>query len=139
MITQESIANFNYQALGMDEAARDIQKIIAAINAGGSGLTTGDIVFVDDKEDLPTAVSGVITLAENITYYITNHLDLTGDRLVCLDNTTILGASSENCSITSTGIGTSFPTNYLIESLYTLPIRHITIKDVPLGVGINIS
>ena len=139
MIVQESLANFNYQALGMDEAARDIQNIIAAINAGGSGLTTGDIVFVDGKEDLPAAVSGVITLAENITYYITNHLDLTGDRLVCSDNTTILGASSENCSITSTGIGTSFPTNYLIESLYTLPIRHITIKDVPLGVGINIS
>lgn len=112
---------------------------ITAINTSGGGLTSGDIVFVDTKEDLPTAVSGVITLAENVTYYITNHLDLTGDRLVCSDNTTILGASSENCSITSTGIGTTFPTNYLIESLYTLPIRHITIKDVPLGVGINIS
>jgi len=107
---------------------------------GGSGQpNTSEIVFVSQKSDLPTAVAGVITLLANVTYYFTGDIDLIGDRIVTSANTTILGASSENCSITSTGIGTSFPTNYLIETLFTLPIRHITIKDVPLGIGINTS
>jgi len=93
-----------------------------------------ELVFVNDKSDLPTAVGGVITLGANITYYITAHVDLTGDRLVGSANTTILGASSENCSITSTGLSAS---SYLFESDYTTPIRHITIKDVTLAVAIN--
>lgn len=94
----------------------------------------GTVVYTLD--DLPLPVGGVITLTPDETYYIAAHVDLEGNRLVCGLNTTILGASSENCSLTSTGLGAS---DYLIYSDYTLPIRHITIKDVSKGVGINIA
>jgi hypothetical protein len=114
----------------------------ARLNLGfktASGGSDAELIFVQDKNYFPTPVNGVITLRDNVTYYITDNIDLEGDRLISGNNTVILGASSENCSLTSTGIGTSFPTNYLIESLYTIPIRHITIKDVPLGIGINLD
>lgn len=124
MITQESLVNKNYNAIGMDEVARDIEAIIGNINASGSGLGTGDVVFVADVTDFPTAVGGVITLADNVTYFITTTVDLLGDRLVCGENTTIIGGSSENCRIKSTGlVGTA-----LITSNYSLPIRNITIE-----------
>lgn len=97
---------------------------------GGGGLDSGDIVFVSSVSDLPTASGGVITLADNITYFFTTEVDLLGSRFVCGVNTTILGASSENCSIKSTGLtGTA-----LITSVYSLPIRNITIEaDVALN------
>ncbi len=84
-------------------------------------------VFVARKEDLPDPVSGVITLKDNYTYFFTNDLDLEGDRIVCGSDTTILGGSSENCSITSTGLGAGVA---LLTSEYTTPIREITLKDV---------
>lgn len=97
---------------------------------GGGGLDSGDIVFVSSVSDLPTASGGVITLADNITYFFTTEVDLLGSRFVCGLNTTILGASSENCRIKSTGLtGTA-----LITSVYSLPIRNITIEaDVALN------
>jgi hypothetical protein len=88
-----------------------------------SSISSGNIIFVNSKSDLPTAVSGVITLLPSITYYFTTVVDLTGDRLVCGENTTILGASSENCRIKSTGLNSS---TALITSVYSLPIRNIT-------------
>ena len=102
----------------------------------GSSLVNGEIVFVSSVDDLPTASAGVITLEDEVTYFFTNHLDLLGDRLVCGQNTTILGASSENCSITSTGLDSG---QYLLSSEYTVPIRHITFKDVTKAIGINLS
>lgn len=130
MITQQSLRNKQYNAIGMDEVARDIENIIGFLNASGSGIGTGEIVFVSSKDDLPTAVGGVITLADNVTYFFTTMVDLTGDRLVCGENTTLLGGSSENCRIKSTGLtGTA-----LITSNYSLPIRNITIEaDVALN------
>lgn len=100
------------------------------IFVGGGGLDSGDIVFVSAVSDLPTASGGVITLADNITYFFTTTVDLLGARFVCGVNTTILGASSENCRIKSTGLtGTA-----LISSVYSLPIRSITIEaDVALN------
>lgn len=187
MINQESLRNKQYNAIGMDEVARDIENIINVVNdyetdkqdtlvsgsniktinsesilglgdievqevlvsatniktindqtllgsgnifIGGSGLNTGDVVFVDNKDDLPAASGGVITLADNVTYFFTTTVDLLGDRLVGGNNTTILGGSSENCRIKSTGLtGTA-----LITSVYSLPIRNITIEaDVALN------
>lgn len=161
MINQESLRNKQYNAIGMDEVARDIENIINVVNdyetdkqdtlvsgtniktindqsllgsgnifIGGSGLNTGDVVFVDNKDDLPAASGGVITLADNVTYFFTTTVDLLGDRLVGGQNTTILGGSSENCRIKSTGLaGTA-----LITSNYSLPIRNITIEaDVALN------
>ena len=88
-----------------------------------ASITNGDIVFVSNKNDFPTAVGGVITLADNVTYFITTTIDLLGDRLVCGVNTTLIGGSSENCRIKSTGLATA-----LITSNYSLPIRNITIE-----------
>lgn len=95
-----------------------------------------NINFIYSVNDFTDAVSSVITLEDNITYFICKEVDLNGSRLVCGQNTTIIGGSSENCSLTSTGLGA---TDYLISSDYTLPIRDITIKDVTYGVGINIG
>jgi len=88
-----------------------------------SSISSGNIIFIGAKTDLPTAVSGVITLLDTITYYFTTTVDLTGDRLVCGLNTVILGASSENCYIKSTGLSSS---TALVTSVYSLPIRNIS-------------
>lgn len=94
-------------------------------SAPGSGL-----VFVNSVSDLPPAVSGVRTLAANTAYWFTTTVDLQGDRLVAGANTTILGSSSENCRIKSTGLtGTA-----LITSNWSLPMRGITLEaDVALN------
>lgn len=85
--------------------------------------------FVDAPEDFGTPVGGVYTLEDNHTYWITNTVDLDGARLVCGQNTTIRGFSSENCRLKSTGlVGTA-----LITSVYTLPLLNFTIEaDVAL-------
>lgn len=94
------------------------------VDVTNDSMVTGEIVFVSSKSDLPTASGGVITLADNVTYFFTTTVDLLGDRLVGGNNTTILGGSSENCRIKSTGLtGTA-----LITSNYSLPIRNITIE-----------
>ena len=90
-------------------------------------IKTGNFVLVESVSDLPTAISGVITLEDNKTYYITTTIDLNGSRLVGGSNTTILGASSENSILTSTGLGVGVP---LLSSIYTTPIRNLAINDV---------
>jgi hypothetical protein len=91
-------------------------------NPATGGSVADVLVYVTNKIDLPLAVNGVITLAANATYFFTKTVDLTGDRLVCGANTTILGFSSENCKIISTGLSSS---TALISSSYSLPIRNI--------------
>lgn len=110
------------------QSLRALQQV-GIINNYLSYATSPRLVFVDNKLDLPAASGGVITLADNYTYFFTTTVDLTGDRLLCGQNTTILGASSENCRIKSTGlIGTA-----LITSEWSLPMRNITIEaDVAL-------
>ena len=101
-------------------------------------LVGGDIangfVFVDELSDLPTPISNVITLEDNTTYYITNTLDLVGNRLVGGQNTVILGSSSENSRITSTGLGVGVP---LFTTDWTTPIRHVTFQDVDTVLDID--
>ena len=96
-------------------------------------LSNEDFVFVNSKTDLPNAVSGVINLLDNVTYYITTTIDLTGDRLVCGVNTVIIGGSSENCILQSTGLNSS---TALITSVYSLPMRNITITH---GTALNLD
>jgi hypothetical protein len=50
---------------------------------------------------------------------------LYGNRIVCAENNVILGASSENCRIKSTGLSSL---EALITSQWTLPIRNITFE-----------
>lgn len=63
-------------------------------------------------------------------------MDLLGDRLVCGENTTIFGGGSyENCRIKSTGLASD-----LITSIYSLPLRNITIQaDLALNLSGNIT
>lgn len=92
------------------------------------------LVYVTWLSDLPQAVAGVITLKEETTYFFTSNIDLEGSRIVCSQDTVILGFSSENSSIKSTGLTGAA----LITSVYTLPIRNIafeaeTIFDLNAG------
>lgn len=97
-------------------------------------ISPSNIVFINQLSDLPPSSGGVITLVDELTYWFTTHIDLLGSRLVCGENTTILGSSSENCSITSTDLPDSVA---LITTVYTMPMRHITIKDVETALDID--
>ncbi len=92
-----------------------------------------NMIFVNAKSDFPTAVSGVITLAANVTYFITTTVDLTGDRIVGSQNTTLIGGSSENCFLISTGLSSS---TALISSNWSLPMRSLSITH---GTAINLD
>lgn len=95
---------------------------------------SGSLKFIQTAEDFPPSVGGVRTLENNTTYFITSVVDLLGGRLVCGQNTTIIGGSSENCRIKSTGlVGTA-----LISSAWSLPIRNITIEaNVAMSLNAN--
>ena len=117
-----------------------IQQQMATIGGGGETQfkfldDVVNFVFVGSKNDLPTAVDGVINLKDNYTYFFTTTVDLEGDRLVAGDNTTILGGSSENCRIKSTGIATDVA---LLSSVYSLPMRGITL-EAPYAINLVAS
>jgi hypothetical protein len=116
--------------LELDAVESSLQGQIDAINLK---LPDPEFVFVNSKTDLPTAVSGVITLADNVTYFITKTIDLTGDRLVGGVNTTILGGSSENCFLISTGLDSN---TALISSNWSLPMRNLSITH---GTALNLD
>lgn len=107
--------------------------VTGGISISGS-LDFPDFVFVTKKEDLPTPSGGVITLEDKYTYYFTTTVDLTGDRIVAGQDTTILGSSSENCRIKSTGLSGSA----LISSQHSLPMRGITI-EANIALDLNAS
>ena len=90
-------------------------------------------VFVATMADLPAPVSGVINLVANQTYVFTNSLDLGGARLVGNQNTTLLGGSSENTVLTSTGLNSA---TALVTSNWSLPIRNLTITH---GTALNLD
>jgi hypothetical protein len=92
-------------------------------------LRNKGLVFVSSPSDLPLPVSGIITLRDGFTYFFLSQVDLLGSRLEGGQNTTILGMSSENCRIKSTGLalGTA-----LLASAYTTPIRHITLESATI-------
>jgi hypothetical protein len=117
-----------------------IQQQMATIGGGGETQfkfldDVVNFIFVGSKNDLPTAVNGVINLKDNYTYFFTTTVDLEGDRLVAGDNTTILGGSSENCRIKSTGIATDVA---LLSSVYSLPMRSITL-EAPYAINLVAS
>lgn len=115
-----------------------IQQQMATIGGGGETQfkfldDVVNFVFVGSANDLPEPVDGVITLEDNYTYFFTTTVDLQGSRLVAGQNTTILGGSSENCRIKSTGIST---TTALLSSNYSIPIRNITF-EAPLALNLD--
>jgi hypothetical protein len=125
--TDKDIVYYNNSTALWENAT--ISEILGYTPASGSS----EFIFVYSKSNLPTPSGGVITLANNVTYYFTTTIDLTGDRLVGGVNTTILGGSSENCIIKSTGLSSA---TALITSSYSLPIRNITITH---GTALNLT
>lgn len=111
--------------------ASEANEIKTVVNSLFSRTPDSNLVFVNSADDLPAAVSGVRTLADNVAYYFTTTVDLAGDRLVCGENTTLLGSSSENCRIKSTGLASA-----LITSVYSLPMRGLTI-EADLALNLN--
>jgi len=114
--------------VGTAESATDLffnpESTYIEVTLTPPSLLFDNIIFVESLADLPSPALGVITLADEKTYFFTTTIDLLGDRLVCGINTTLIGGSSENCRIKSTGlIGTA-----LITSNYSLPIRNLTIE-----------
>ena len=97
--------------------------------SGGS-----EFKYISDLSDFPTAINGVITLEDDKTYYITTTIDLLGNRLVGGSNTVLLGASSENSILTSTGLGVGVA---LFTSTYTTPIRHLSFKDIDTAIDFD--
>jgi hypothetical protein len=120
----DTVAGLNYTRYG---------STIVELFPTSTGLAGNEFVFVFSILDLPTAVSSVITLADNITYFITKTIDLAGARLVGGVNSVIIGGSSENCILKSTGLSSS---TALITSVYSLPIRNITITH---GTALNLD
>lgn len=98
----------------------------------GTYRANDNLVLVSSLSDLPSDVVGVITLAENTAYWITKDVDLEGRRIVCGRNTTLLGSSSENSVLRSTGLSGAA----LITSEYSLPMRHLAITaDIALNLN----
>ena len=95
----------------------------AQIDAFNYEPNHAEFIEVNDLTDLPAASGGVITLIGGYTYLFLKHIDLLGSRLVCGQDTVIVGWSSENCSITSTGLSAA---TALVTSVYSLPIRNIS-------------
>ena len=117
-----------------------IQQQMATIGGGGETQfkfldDVVNFIFVGSTNDLPSPVNGIITLKDNYTYFFTTTVDLLGNRLVAGDNTTILGGSSENCRIKSTGIATDVA---LLSSAYSLPLRNITF-EAPFAINLQAS
>ena len=92
-----------------------------------------DIQFINSIDDFPAAITSVITLESNVTYFICSIIDLVGSRLVGSSNTTIIGGSSENCRLKSTGLSSA---TALITSEWSLPMRNITIEH---GTALNLD
>ena len=120
----DTVTGLNYTRYG---------STIVELFPSSTGLAGNEFVFVFSKLDFPTPVSGVITLGNNITYFITKTIDLTGDRIVAGVNSVIIGGSSENCILKSTGLSSS---TALITSVYSLPMRSITITH---GTALNLD
>lgn len=85
----------------------------------------GDTVFVSSVSDFPPAVAGIITLVDNRTYFLTTNVDLLGARIVGGQNSVIIGGSSENCVLSSTGLDSG---TALVSSSWSLPCRFMAFE-----------
>lgn len=108
--------------------------IYCSNNIQSKSISMPNMKFIYNLNDLPTPVSSIITLEDDTSYYFTTTVDLSGNRLICGENTTIIGTSSETAYIQSTGlIGTA-----LITSNYSLPMRNISIiADIAVNLNGN--
>jgi hypothetical protein len=91
-------------------------------------------VFVGNVADFPTPVTGVITLLDGYTYYLTDIIDLVGNRIEGGVNTTILGSSCDTSSLTSTGLGVGVP---LLSSVLGITLRYFSILNVHTALALD--
>lgn len=118
----------------LDNLISDLTRFI------GVGFSTpqasgGNIEWVFSLNSLPKPSGGVITLKADTAYYIlVKNLDLEGNRLVGQLNTSIIGSTSENSSITSTGLSVGVP---LFTTSFTTPIQNITFRDIDTAFNIT--
>lgn len=124
LVDVEDVTPLNNEVLYWNTTANLWEHSLVKDLLGYTPLKGGtEFIFVYVLADLPTPSSGIITLGNNVTYFFTTTVDLVGNRLVCGINTTILGASSENCAVISTGLNAS---TALVTSVHSLPVRNIS-------------
>lgn len=116
-----------------NELATAVDFLQQQINNANANSGFPCLVFVKDKMDFPPEINGVITLGENINYFLVGTVDLLGARLVASNNTVIIGGSSENCFLKSTGLD---PNTALITSNYSLPLRNFSFTH---GTAVNLD
>lgn len=125
----------NASVISYDNAVTGLSasNVQSAIDELHGATYRANVVYVESKDDLPAPVSGVITLAAGKKYIFSDHVDLTGDRLVCGGIVTIEGTSSETSSISSTGLNAAQPGEALIESNFAVPITDICLDGLDEG------
>lgn len=122
----------------MDDWLKKINNAVLSNTSSGSAkeIPYENYEFITSVNGFPEANSGVITLKKDKVYFLTGDIDLKGRRLVLEENVCLLAASSENASLTSTGLDSN---EYLITTDWTFPCRHITFKNVDKAIGINLN
>lgn len=90
--------------------------------------------FITSLDDFPGPVDKVITLQAFSTYFIVGNIDLLGNRLVGSERVVLLGSSSENSSITSTGLGVGVA---LFTTNWATSVRYLTFKDIDTCLDID--
>lgn len=104
----------------------------------GMERTVGSLTMVSDRSHFPAAVGGVITLPANTTWFLTDFIDLDGDRIVCAGNAAVWGASPETAGLSSTGL-TGSPLLYststltLIGCAFDMPSGELCVEVVGDG------
>ena len=87
-----------------------------------------DLNLISTLSDLPTPVGNIITLTGG-NWFILDHIDLGGNRLLLEGINALIGFSSETSSITSTGLPNG---QVMISGTDTTPIQNISITS-PAG------
>ena len=122
----------------LNRALRRVDQAIQSSSGGGSPreVPIKDFQFISSLSDFPRPRNKVIELPAEKVYFICGDIDLLGNRLVLGEDTCLLGGSSENASLTSTGLD---PNLYMIETDWTFPCRHITFRNVSRAIGVNLN
>ena len=126
----------------MTGGAADLNKVIKCVGDGTSKIdfvywneivgTPTRLVVVNSVDDFPAAVAGVITLADNTTYWLGENFNAGDIEFVLGDFTVLRGIDVESGNLRSDTTGTMFTAvnkNWLIQDL-TIRCPNGTVWDV---------
>ena len=116
-----------YSNAGVISSAENVVYSSGLTSVNNSFALNGDLQYITQLSDLPTAIAGVINLVPSKTYEFLGNIDLVGNRLESTGITVIKGSSSEVASITSTGLGAGIP---LLTTQTTTVLQNITFKNI---------